>query len=220
MRISIYSLFVLAILVMSCKEQLPQADLIIKGGTIYTVSDHQKTAEAVAVKDNKIIFVGSAKEVEKYQSANTKQIDLAGKTMTPGFIEGHGHFMGLGYNELNLDLLQTKSYEEVIEKVKEAVAKSEPGQWITGRGWHQSKWKKLPEKTIKGFPLHDALSAVSPDNPVYLRHASGHASLANEKAMQIAGVLPLSKEQLGNVEVEGGEIFRDENGNPTGVFNE
>lgn len=220
MRISVLSLFVLAVLVMSCKEQLPQADLIIKGGTIYTVNDNQKTVEAVAVKDNKIIFVGSEEEAKKYQSENTNQIDLAGKTMTPGFVEGHGHFMGLGYNELNLDLLQTRSYAEVIQKVKEAVAKAEPGQWITGRGWHQSKWKELPEKTIEGFPLHDALSAVSPDNPVYLRHASGHASLANEKAMQIAGVLPLSKEQLGSVEVEGGEIFRDENGNPTGVFNE
>jgi len=205
---------------LSCQNQKETADLIIKGGTIYTVNDNQPTVEAVAVKDNKILFAGSEEEVEKYLSEETQQIDLAGKTMTPGFIEGHGHFMGLGYNELNVDLLQTKSYDEVIQKVKEAVEAAEPGQWITGRGWHQSKWSKMPENAINGFPLHHAISEVSPNNPVYLRHASGHAGMANEKAMQIAGVLPLSKESMANLDVEGGEIFRDEQGNPTGVFNE
>jgi predicted amidohydrolase YtcJ len=205
---------------LSCQKQEESADLIISGGTIYTVDENQETVEAVAVRDNKIIFAGSEAEVEKYLSETTKQLDLEGKTMTPGFIEGHGHFMGLGYNELNVDLLQTKSYDEVIQKVKEAVDAAQPGEWITGRGWHQSKWDKMPENTINGFPLHHAISEVSPNNPVYLRHASGHAGMANEKAMQIAGVLPLSKESMANLDVEGGEIFRDEQGNPTGVFNE
>lgn len=205
---------------MSCQNQQDSADLIIKGGIIYTVNENQPTVEAVAVKNNKIIFAGSEKEVKQYNSENTKQIDLEGKTMTPGFIEGHGHFMGLGYNELNVDLLQTKSFDEVIRKVKEAVDAAKPGEWITGRGWHQSKWNQMPENTINGFPLHHAISEVSPNNPVYLRHASGHAGMANEKAMQIAGVLPLSKESMANLDVEGGEIFRDEQGNPTGVFNE
>ncbi len=205
---------------MSCQNQQDSADLIIKGGIIYTVNENQPTVEAVAVKNNKIILAGSEKEVKQYNSENTKQIDLEGKTMTPGFIEGHGHFMGLGYNELNVDLLQTKSFDEVIRKVKEAVDAAKPGEWITGRGWHQSKWNQMPENTINGFPLHHAISEVSPNNPVYLRHASGHAGMANEKAMQIAGVLPLSKESMANLDIEGGEIFRDEQGNPTGVFNE
>ncbi|WMN06077.1 amidohydrolase [Marivirga arenosa] len=206
----------------SCQNQNEQekADLIISGGTIYTVNENMPTVEAVAVKNNKIIFAGAATQIDQYKNDDTKVIDLQGKTMTPGFIEGHGHFMGLGYNELNVDLLQTKSFDEVIQKVKEAVDAAEPGQWITGRGWHQSKWNELPENTINGFPLHHAISEVSPNNPVYLRHASGHAGMANEKAMQIAGVLPLSKESMANLDVEGGEIFRDEQGNPTGVFNE
>lgn len=206
--------------VFSCQNQQETADMIIKGGTIYTVNAKQSSVEAVAVKGNKILFAGSEEESQQYLSESTQQIDLQGKTMTPGFIEGHGHFMGLGYNELNVDLLQTKSFDEVIQEVKEAADAAEPGQWITGRGWHQSKWKEMPERTINGFPLHHAISKVSPDNPVYLRHASGHAGMANEKAMQIAGVLALSKESMANLDVEGGEIFRDEEGNPTGVFNE
>jgi len=140
--------------------------------------------------------------------------------------------MGLGYAELNLDLMNVTSYEEMVEKVKEAVAKAQPGQWIIGRGWHQDKWTKKPEKQIKGFQTHHLLSAASPNNPVFLSHASGHAGFANAKAMQLAGVNQLSVEQLGknlgegSVEQlgknlgEGGEILLDELGNPTGLFNE
>ncbi len=197
-----------------------KADLIIRGGTIYTVDDQQPIVESVAVKGDKIIYVGAASELDKYQSESTKIIDLKGRTMTPGLIEGHGHFMGLGYNELNVDLLETKSYQEIIDKVKQAVDNAEPGQWITGRGWHQSKWTEMPDQMVKGFQTHDLLSEISPDNPVYLRHASGHAGFANAKAMEIAGVLSLSKEGINTEEVEGGEIIKDENENPTGVFNE
>ncbi|MBK6266099.1 amidohydrolase [Marivirga sp. S37H4] len=215
-------LCVMAFSILACNSQSDQikADLIIKGGTIYTVNDQQPTVEAVAVKNDKIIFAGAEKDLAAYQTEKTQLIDLKGATMTPGLIEGHGHFMGLGYNELNVDLLDTKSYQEIIEKIKIAVANAEPGQWITGRGWHQSKWTEMPDDMVNGFQTHELLSEVSPDNPVYLRHASGHAGFANAKAMQIAGVMPLSKESLNNQEVEGGEIFRDENGNPTGIFNE
>ncbi|GAA5038900.1 amidohydrolase [Marivirga lumbricoides] len=202
-------------------SQQQKADLIIKGGTIYTVNEQEATVEAVAVREGKIIFAGSEKGVVDFQGESTQLINLEGKTMTPGLIEGHGHFMGLGYNELNVDLLDTKSYQEIIDKIKIAVEKAEPGQWITGRGWHQSKWTEMPDEMVNGFQTHHMLSEISPDNPVYLRHASGHAGFANAKAMQIAGVMPLSKESLNNnQEVEGGEIFRDENGNPTGIFNE
>ena len=140
--------------------------------------------------------------------------------MTPGLIEGHGHFMGLGYNELNLDLMGTTSYQEIVDAVAEQVKKAAPGEWITGRGWHQSKWKEMPSDTVNGFQTHYLLSEVSPDNPVYLRHASGHAGFANAKAMEIAGMEILSKDGINKFEVEGGEVMRDELGRPTGVFNE
>jgi len=211
----IITLFVLC--TMSCSDQ-PKADLIIYNGTIYTVSDISE-ADAVAVSGDRISFVGSEVEVMKWKGENTKVIDLAGKTMIPGMIESHGHLMGLGYNELNLDLMQVKSYEEMVEKVKEAVDQAEPGEWILGRGWHQDKWDSIPSDAVKGFQRHDLLSDVSPDNPVYLRHASGHAGMANAKAMEVAGVNQLSKDQQ-EIEVEGGEVFRDELGNPTGIFNE
>lgn len=204
----------------SCNSSRPKADLVFINGTVYTVSDKQPTAQAVAVKDEKILFVGSDDEVKQYIDDNTRVIDLGGKTMTPGFIEGHGHFMGLGYNELNLDLMSVKSYQELVDKVKEAVSKAEPGQWIVGRGWHQDKWDVKPEKMVKGFQTHELLSAVSPNNPVFLRHASGHAGFANARAMEIAGVNQLSVEQLGAQLHEGGEIIRDDLGNPTGIFNE
>jgi predicted amidohydrolase YtcJ len=204
----------------SCSERKTPADLIIKGGTIYTVDESNPTVEAVAVTGDVIVYAGDLKGISKFEDENTKVIDLQGKTMTPGFIEGHGHFMGLGYNELNLDLMNVTSYEEMVEKVKEAVAKAQPGQWIIGRGWHQDKWTKQPEKMIKGFQTHQMLSAVSPDNPVFLKHASGHAGFANAKAMQLAGVNQLSVEKLGKDMGEGGEILLDELGNPTGLFNE
>ncbi|CAN0515105.1 unnamed protein product, partial [Phaeothamnion confervicola] len=140
--------------------------------------------------------------------------------MIPGFIEGHAHFMGIGYSEINLDLMNVKSYDELVAKVKDAVAKIQPGQWILGRGWHQDKWNVKPDKMVKGFQTHELLSSVSPNNPVLLYHASGHAAFANAKAMEIAGVNLLSKEKLKNQAGEGGEIIRDELGNPTGIFNE
>ncbi|MGB5499247.1 MAG: amidohydrolase [Maribacter sp.] len=196
------------------------ATLLIHGGAIYTVDSSQTMVEAVATKDNIILFAGSLAEAEQYKSNQTQLIDLEGKTMTPGLIEGHGHFMGLGYNELNLDLINTTSYQEIVDLVAEKVSTAAPGEWITGRGWHQSKWDEMPAETVKGFQTHDMLSAVSPNNPVYLRHASGHAGFANAKAMEVAGITVLSKEGINKFEVKGGEIIRDDTGRPTGVFNE
>lgn len=194
--------------------------MIILGGKIYTVDDKQPVVEAVAIRGDKIEFSGSEAEARKYAGKNTEIINLEGKIMTPGFIEGHGHFTGVGNSELNLDLMYVKSYAELVEKVKEAVSKAAPGQWILGRGWHQDKWDSKPDKMIKGFQTHNQLSEISPDNPVFLRHASGHAAMANAKAMEIAGVNQLSKELIRELSEEGGEVIRDEMGNPTGIFNE
>lgn len=194
-------------------------DTVFINGTVYTVDANNSTTQAVAVKDGLISAVGSTEEISKLIGKNTKVVDLVGMAMTPGFIESHAHLMGIGYNKLELDLMYVKTYDELVEKVAEAVAKAEPGQWITGRGWHQDKWIEKPEVMEKGFQTHDQMSAVSPDNPVFLRHASGHASFANAKAMEMAGLNRLSTESLAE-EVEGGEIIKDKLGNPTGVFTE
>jgi predicted amidohydrolase YtcJ len=213
----ILSLFVLA----ACKQdKVESATMLIFGGTIYTVEAENPTVEAVAIKDDKILFAGSLLEAERYQSETTEMIDLQGKTMTPGLIEGHGHFMGLGYNELRLDLLGTTSYQAIVDAVAERVKTAEPGEWITGRGWHQSKWDSMPKDLVKGFQTHHRLSEVSPNNPVYLSHASGHAGFANEKAMEIAGLMTLTQDGIRSFEIEGGEIITDASGRPTGVFNE
>ncbi len=213
------SLFFITLLT-TCTPGNKPADLVIYGGKIYTVNDMLPEVEAVAVVGDKITFTGTEEDVKKFIGKETQVIDLKGKIMAPGFIEGHGHFMGVGYNELNLDLMYIKSYDELIEKVKEAVEKAQPGQWILGRGWHQDKWDTKPEIMVKGFQTHQRLSEVSPDNPVFLRHASGHAAMANAKAMEVAGVNQLSKEVIQDVAEDGGEIIRDELGNPTGIFNE
>ncbi|MBL7865231.1 MAG: amidohydrolase [Cyclobacteriaceae bacterium] len=212
-------LILIVCLAWGCQTRKTPADMIIHGGSIYTMDAAKPTVEAVAVKADTILFAGTLAEAKEYQGDQTSMLDLKGATMTPGFIESHGHIMGVGYNEMNLDLMSVKSYDELVDKVKEAVAKAQPGEWILGRGWHQDKWDKKPEKMVKGFQTHEKLSAVSPDNPVYLSHASGHAGFANAKAMQLAGVNQLSRENMG-MEIEGGEIIRDKLGNPTGIFNE
>jgi predicted amidohydrolase YtcJ len=205
-------------LLTTCSKNDSPADLIIHGGKIYTAEDSNPIVDAVAVRGDKIIFVGSKKEVEKFQDENTQLIDLGGKTMTPGLIEGHGHLFGLGFNELNVNLTDVKNYDELVAKIKEATSRVKPGEWIVGRGWHQDKWNVKPNKMVKGFQTHELLSAASPDNPVFLSHASGHAAFVNAKAMEIAGVNQLSKEQLKQSSSEGGEIIRDALGNPTGIF--
>ena len=206
-------LFFIIIISTSCKKS-NYADLIIYNGIIHTVDSLNNSVESVAVKNNKIIETGNYLDIEKLIGDKTKTIDLDGKTMIPGLIEGHGHIMGVGYNQLNLDLLNTNSFEEIIAIVKEKANTVPKGTWILGRGWHQDKWTSTPEKLIKGFPTHDKLSKAIPNHPVYLRHASGHASLANNKAMEMFKVDKNTKDP------DGGEIFRDISGNPTGIFNE
>jgi predicted amidohydrolase YtcJ len=204
----------------ACSEREAPADMIIYGGPIYTMDDANAKVEAVVVRGEVIVFAGKLDEANRWKGENTNLIDLKGRTMTPGLIEGHGHIMGLGYNELNLDLMDVKSYDELVERVREAAAKAQPGQWIVGRGWHQDKWDTKPTGMVKGFQTHQLLSEATPNNPVFLRHASGHAGFANAKAMQVAGVNQLSKESLQRNLGEGGEIIRDAMGNPTGIFNE
>lgn len=191
------------------------ADLVITGGPIYTANAEMPVAEAVLVRGDRIVFAGGLKAV--MQQADTRDletINLDGRTMTPGFIEGHGHVMGLGFSKLNLDLSGATTFDDIVDQVRIAANAAAPGEWILGRGWHQSKWAPQPARLVKGFQTHEALSAVSPNNPVYLVHASGHAAMANAVAMQLAGV-------SAETEFSGdGEVIKDENGQPTGIFNE
>jgi predicted amidohydrolase YtcJ len=190
----------------------PKADLVIHNGSVYTMDAKMPVAEAVGVIEGKIAFVGTSKQVKSWIGAQTEVIDLQGQTMTPGFIEGHGHLLMLGYARMRLNLSDVKSYDELVARVAEAVQQANPGEWVLGWGWHQSKWEPPAIPMIHGFQTHQALSRVSPDNPIYLIHASGHAALANAKAMEIASVTQHTPSP------DGGEIIKDEKGNPTGIF--
>jgi len=198
----------------SCGPKEEPADTIIFGGNIYTVDEDNPSVEAVAVRGDRIVFAGDMSDAEKFKGETTQMLDLEGRTMTPGWIEGHGHFFGMGQSKLNLDLSQVKNYDEMIAMVKEAAENAAPGTWILGRGWHQSKWDQEPEEVVNGFQTHNKMSEVTPDNPVWLTHASGHAAFGNAKAMEVSGV---TRE---TANPEGGEIIKNELGNPTGIFNE
>ena len=200
------------IFLLSCESE--KADMIIYNGKIYTMNDLMPITEAVAINNGKIIALGKYKELDRLISPNTQIINLSGAMMTPGIIEGHGHFYGLGLAEMQLDLSTTESYQDLIDMVSDAVDKASPGDWILGRGWHQSKWSDNRDSFINGFQTHDKLSEISPNNPVWLKHASGHAGFANKKAMDIAGVSDETEFGFG------GEIIKDLSGAPTGVFNE
>lgn len=201
------------ILLYSCSKPL-HADLIVYNATIYTVDTSMPYAPALAVKDEKIIAVGTEADVEKFKSEKTHMINAEGNFLMPGFIEGHGHFPGLGGSLINLNFIKSKSWDEIVAMVSEKVKSAKPGQWIIGRGWHQEKWTQPLFASVHGYPMHDALSAISPDNPVMLSHASGHGLIANKKAMELAGI---TKE---TPDPKGGSIVKDSDGNPIGVFEE
>lgn len=190
------------------------ADLVLTNGKIVTVDDTLPEAQALAVVGDTIVAVGSSDEMAEYIGPATRVIDLEGRLAIPGFIEGHGHYMGVGQAKMILDLTTVKSWDEIVAMVADAARDAEPGEWISGRGWHQEKWEATPEGSVDGVPTHHSLSQVSPDNPVYLRHASGHAAFANEAAMRQGGVSPETPNP------DGGEIVHDARGEPTGLLRE
>ena len=208
------ALFVTVLLCGCSTSSTETADLVLINGNVYTVDSNQSKAEALAITADQISKVGTNAEVESLIGENTKVIDLDGQFVMPGFIEGHGHFPGLGYSLNNLNFLTSENWDEIVNMVAEKVKTAKPGEWITGRGWHQEKWDASPERQVLGYPYHDKLSEVSPDNPVLLRHASGHGLFANAKAMAEAGI---NKETPNPV---GGEIVRGLNGEAIGVFEE
>ncbi len=195
-------------------EGVTPADLVLRGGVIATVDPDNSMAEAVAIADGWIVAVGSNDDVDALIGAETEVIELDGRFAAPGFIEGHGHFMSLGNSKTILDLNGAANWDAIVAMVADAVAEAEPGQWIRGRGWHQEKWDSPPDPAVEGNPTHASLSAVSPDNPVLLGHASGHAGFANAAALALAGFDRDSEPP------PGGELVRDENGELTGLLRE
>jgi len=196
------------------KNTAATADLILLNGNIITLNEKQPKAEAIAIGNGRIQYIGTAAEAEKFAGGDTKKIDLKGSTAIPGFIEGHGHFSGLGYSLIRLNLMKTKNWDEIVAMVAEKVKDAQPGEWIDGRGWHQEKWDKPLKRDVEGYPFHDDLSAISPDNPVLLRHASGHSAYANAKAMELAGITTETPAPTG------GHIVRDASGAAIGAFEE
>ncbi|MYA40895.1 MAG: amidohydrolase [Gemmatimonadetes bacterium] len=205
---------VLAALPLAACETREGVDLVLRGGVVATVDTGNTMAEAVAINDGWIVAVGSDEDVDTLIGAQTRVIELDGRFAMPGFIEGHGHYMSLGNSKTILDLNNVANWDEIVQMVADAVAEAEPGEWIRGRGWHQEKWDRPPDPAVEGNPTHASLTAVSPDNPVLLGHASGHAGFANAAALALAGY------DRDSDPPPGGELVRDENGELTGLLRE
>ena len=194
--------------------QQEPATLVVTNGKVVTVEDSLPEAQAVAVRGDRIVALGSAADIRRYVGTTTEVIDVHGQLVVPGLIEGHGHFNGVGEAELNLKLMPTTSWDQIVSMVGDAARTAKPGEWIIGRGWHQEKWTKRPEPSVEGFPTHASLDVVSPNNPVQLTHASGHASFVNAKAMELSDI------NRSTPNPPGGEILKDASGNPTGLLRE
>jgi predicted amidohydrolase YtcJ len=182
------------------------ADLIVTNARIYTVDDAHPMASALAVRDGRIQFAGSEREALALRGPATQMIDARGNTIVPGIVDAHAHLLGLGFTLSDIQLFDTRSYDQVVQKVVARLNGAPAGRWIRGRGWDQNKWGDTR------FPTHEALSRISPNNPVVLTRVDGHAILANAVAMKAAGVTAATQDPAG------GRIERFPNGEPTGVF--
>jgi predicted amidohydrolase YtcJ len=182
------------------------ADLVLVGGKVLTMEPNQPEATAIAVEADRIVAVGSDEEIRGMAAPNARIIELEGKTVVPGMMDAHVHFIGIGSRRLNIDASQAESKREIVEMVAERVAQSNPGDWIRGRGWDQNNWP------VKAFPTKEDLDAVSPENPVYLGRVDGHAAWVNSKALEIAGITKDTPDP------HGGQIIHDDSGEPTGTL--
>ncbi|HYE85058.1 MAG TPA: amidohydrolase [Vicinamibacterales bacterium] len=210
----LFPLLILSILGINQPATTEPATLVLRNGKIVTVDDQLPEAQAIAVRGDRIAAVGTNDAIQRYVGPSTQVIDLQGQLAIPGLIESHGHFMGLGLSKMSLDLMDVKDWSEIVATVGDAATRAEPGEWILGRGWHQEKWSSVPNPNVEGFPYHDELSKVSPNNPVLLTHASGHASFVNARAMADAGITAKTQNP------SGGEILKDPQGRPIGLLRE
>lgn len=205
------SLFViLSILLFSLAGINPKvvpADLVLVNGNVYTVNEKQPHAQAIAIKGDRIVYVGSNSGVKVYQGASSRVVDLRGATVVPGMTDAHAHFVGIGQREMTLNLEGITTLEDFLAKVKARVDQANPGEWITGRGWIETFWKPPV------FPTREDLDKIAPNNPVYLTRADGHGAVANSAALKIGGVTKETKDPFG------GQILHDkETGEPTGML--
>ena len=183
------------------------ADVVFVNGNVYTVNEKQPRAEAIAVKGDRIVFVGSNANAKQFQGRGTRVIDLHGETVVPGMTDAHYHFIGVGQREMNLNLEGITNLEDFLAKVKERVDRTKPEEWVTGRGWIETFWKPPV------FPTRWDLDKISPNNPVFLTRADGHGAVANSAALKIGGVTKESKDPFG------GQILRDkQTGEPVGML--
>ena len=195
-------------------QSIPVADLLLTNADVVTVDSALPNAEAVAIKGDLILDVGTTDSMSKFRGDDTEVIDLQGQMVIPGLIEGHGHYTSFGGSLLILDFRYAKSFAEIVSIVANAAADTPAGEWIVGRGWHQDKWETKESVLVEGLPVHDSLSKATPDHPVMLIHTSGHAVFVNQHAMTLVEV-------DGNTEPPpGGEIVRDATGKATGMMRE
>ena len=204
-RLTLAALLLAAPLAAQTPAQRP-ADLIVTNARIYTVDDTRPVVAAMAVRDGKVLFTGSAREAMALRGPSSRVVDLGGSVVIPGMVDAHAHLLGLGQSLRNVNLVGAKSYDEVIARVAKAAKGLPYGQWLLGRGWDQNQWGDTR------FPTHEALSRALPNNPVWLTRVDGHAGLANAAAMRAAGVNSAS------VDPSGGRIERTTTREPTGLF--
>lgn len=194
-------------------KQVP-ADLVILNANVLRCNASMDKTDAVAVRTGRVVALGYDAVRPLIDKQRTRVIDASESTLTPGLVDSHLHFVGLGQSLQTLDLRDATSWDEIVDLVADASKLLPKGTWIEGRGWHQSKWSRKPIEGVGGYPVHDSMSQAVPDHPVVLTHASGHACFANEVAMRLANVSHLTSDP------PGGEILKDRTGKPLGVFRE
>jgi len=182
------------------------ADVAFRNGQVYTVNERQPRAQAVAVKGNRIVYVGDNGGLRRFVGPNTRVVDLRGATMVPGLSDAHMHLSGVGSREMTLNLEGTTTLADFLARVKVRVDSARPGQWVTGRGWIETFWRPPV------FPTRQDLDRIAPDNPVLLTRADGHASIANSAALRLAGITRTTAAP------EGGAINKDVQGEVTGML--
>lgn len=201
------SLLLLTLVIPAPQRAQSVADIVFKNGNVYTANEKSAKAQAIAVKGDKIVFVGTNEAAQKFIGTSTRVVDLKGNTVLPGFTDAHQHLSGVGQREMTLNLEGTTSLQDLLAKVKARVDQAQPGQWVTGRGWIETHW----EPPV--FPTRWDLDKVSPNNPVILGRADGHGAVANSAALKLGGVDKSTPNPFG------GEISKDKNsGEPNGML--
>ena len=206
--LKIATYFIIAIIISGCstEEQCIDSDLVIFNTMIYTANHENPIVEALAIKGNKLIYVGKNSGVGNFNCGNSVVLDLKNSYVYPGFIDAHAHLKGIGYRELDLNLQGADSLKSMLTQVQIHSNKVQSGNWVVGRGWIEKKW---PEAR---FPTLDELDAISVDKPIALERADGHAIIVNSLALQLAKIDRTTPDPIG------GKIDKDKNGEPNGVL--